>query len=52
MRGGKWTLEELKKLNYKLQDKFKLKYVLKSSAKKQEMCETLKRVIKQKLDSL
>lgn len=49
-RGGKWTLEELKKLNNTLKDKFKLKTDIKSSAKKQEICETLKKVIKKKLD--
>lgn len=49
-RGGKWNLEELKKLNNELKDKFKLKTDIKSSAKKQEICETLKKVIKKKLD--
>lgn len=49
-RGGKWTLEELKKLNNTLKDKFNLKTDIKSSAKKQEICETLKKVIKKKLD--
>lgn len=49
-RGGKWTLEELKKLNNELKDKFKLKTDIKSSSKKQEICETLKKVIKKKLD--
>ena len=49
-RGGKWNLEELKKLNNELKNKFKLKTDIKSSAKKQEICETLKKVIKKKLD--
>jgi chromosome segregation ATPase len=50
LRGGKWNLEELKKLNNKLKDKFDLKTGLKSSDKKQVFCETLKKVLEKKLN--